>query len=396
MTSHSKNITLYWSISNIITSNDKQQCIKWMDMNLNWVKWIYKTPFGDHVNDANWCPIWISSWIEEKVDDLSKLLNRIFLLMLATNFSMHGSPRYTNTLITEHHYVIIQVNILLYSCHLLEYTQSVLYIPRHDSSPSFWGISVTGEIAISYTISKRYACYQGIPPSGFHCTDFLLLKCLEWKKSHFDILTCYCFFLFFIINTIYYNGKKLDKVVKEATSPSTIWIGVILCWLAKIETGRCILNWRLYQVLLMPNKERSPSHFPTTNPNAIICNRINLSPLFLCLPLIICLDKTLTLLHNCFACLRKKQVIFNMIHQQHINCHVCHILSCPLKVPVLPFFFFRQFFGEYDKQDERGGSSVSSLLLFSCHHWFLAFYVSATTDQIPTILSLLKLCSLIT
>ena len=170
------------------------------------------------------------------------------------------------------------------------------------------------------------------------------------KKTSFVILTCYCFWLFFIINTIYSNGKKLYKVFKEATYPWTLWIWVILCWLAKIEKGRCMLTLRLYRMLLMSEKEGSPSYLPTANSNAIICIKINVSALFFCLPLIICLDKTITHLQNNFFFVEKKYVIFNMIHHQHDNCHVCHILSCPLKAPVLPFFFCRQFFREYCKQ----------------------------------------------
>ena len=57
MTRNSEYLTLYWSSSNIITSNDEQRYIAWMEMNLDRVEWIYETQFGAHVNDANWCPI---------------------------------------------------------------------------------------------------------------------------------------------------------------------------------------------------------------------------------------------------------------------------------------------------------------------------------------------------
>ena len=60
---------LYWSISTIITINDKRQYIAWMEMSMYQVEWIYETPFGAHVNGENWCPIFLSSWIEEKADD---------------------------------------------------------------------------------------------------------------------------------------------------------------------------------------------------------------------------------------------------------------------------------------------------------------------------------------
>ena len=89
------------------------------------------------------------------MDDPSKVSNRIFLLMSETKFSMHGSLSYGNKLITARHYVIIQVNLLLSSCHLSSYTQSVLYIPRQDSNPGFRETSVTGRIAISYAIFER-------------------------------------------------------------------------------------------------------------------------------------------------------------------------------------------------------------------------------------------------
>ena len=90
-------LTLYWSSSTIITSNDEQQYITWMEKNMDQSEWIYETPFGGNVNDANWCPIFLSSWIEEKVDDQSKVSNHILLLIPKTKFSMHGSPSYWNT-----------------------------------------------------------------------------------------------------------------------------------------------------------------------------------------------------------------------------------------------------------------------------------------------------------
>ena len=142
-------------------------------------------------------------------------------------------------------------------------------------------------------------------------------------------------------------------------------------------------------------KGRTPRYFPTAKPNTIICITINTSALFFCLPLIICLDKNIMHLQNCCVFVEAKQVIFNMIHQQHDNFHVCHIIYWPLKAPVIPFFC-HEFFGEYDEQDEKGESSVISLLLFSCCHHFLVFHVSATTDQIPSILSLSNIYSLIT
>ena len=132
----------------------KRRYIAWMEINLDIDKWIYETPFGAHVNDTNWCPIFLSSWIGEKADDPLEVSNQIFLLMSETNFLMHGSPRYRNTLITARSCIIIQVNLLLSSCHLLTYTQSVLYIPRQDSNPGFRETFVTGEIVISYAISK--------------------------------------------------------------------------------------------------------------------------------------------------------------------------------------------------------------------------------------------------
>ena len=88
------------------------------------------------------------------MDDLSKVSNRISPLMSATKFSIHGSPRYRNTHITARRYVIIQVNMLLSSYNLSEYTKSVLYIPRQDSSPGFRETFITGDISISYAISK--------------------------------------------------------------------------------------------------------------------------------------------------------------------------------------------------------------------------------------------------
>ena len=133
--------------------------------------------------------------------------------------------------------------------------------------------------------------------------------------------------------------KKLDKVFKESTSPSTLCIGVILCWVAKKETGRCMLSLLIYHIFLMLIKEGSPSYLPTENTNSIICIKININTLFFWLPLIICLEKTLTYIQNCCVFVETTQVIFNMIHQQHDNCHLCHFLSCPLKAPVLPFLF---------------------------------------------------------
>ena len=88
------------------------------------------------------------------MDDLSKVSNRIFLLMSEMKFLMHGSPSYHNTIIASQRYVIIQVNLLLPSYQLSAYTQSVLYIPRQDSNPGFRETFVTGEISISYAISK--------------------------------------------------------------------------------------------------------------------------------------------------------------------------------------------------------------------------------------------------
>ena len=155
VTRNSEYLALYWSSSTIITSNYKRRYIAWVEMTLDWFEWIYEMPFGAHVNNANWCPILLSSWREETVDDPWKVSNRIFLLMSATKFSMHGSPRYWNTLVTALCYVIIQVNLLLYSCHLFAYNQTVLYIPRQDSNPGFRETSVTGDITISYAIYKR-------------------------------------------------------------------------------------------------------------------------------------------------------------------------------------------------------------------------------------------------
>ena len=126
VTRNSEYLALYWSSSTIIMSNDERRYISWMEMNLDRVKFIYETLFGAHVNDENWCPIFLSSCREEKVDDLSKVSNRILLLMSATKFSMHGSSSYQNTLITERRCVIIQVNMLLPPCHLSAYTQSVM------------------------------------------------------------------------------------------------------------------------------------------------------------------------------------------------------------------------------------------------------------------------------
>ena len=93
---NSEYLTLYWSSSTIITSNDERQYIEWMERNLDRVDWIYDTPFGAHVNDVNWFPVFLFSWIEDRLDDPSKLSNQIFLLMSATKFSMHGSPSYRN------------------------------------------------------------------------------------------------------------------------------------------------------------------------------------------------------------------------------------------------------------------------------------------------------------
>ena len=53
-----------------------------------------------------------------------------------------------------------------------------------------------------------------------------------------------------------------------------------------------------------------------------------------------------------------------MIHQQHDNFHVYHILYYPLEAPVVPFPP-HQFFGEYGEQDKKGASSVISLI-FCC------------------------------
>ena len=154
MTRNSKYLTLYWNSSTIITSNGEQRYITWVETNMDWVKWDYETPFGAHFNNVNWCPVFLSSWIEEKVDDPSKVSNRIFLLMSEMKFSMHGSPRYNNTLITARRYVIIQVHLLLSPCHLSAYTQSVLYIPRQELNRGFCDTFVTGDILISYAISN--------------------------------------------------------------------------------------------------------------------------------------------------------------------------------------------------------------------------------------------------
>ena len=50
-----------------------------------------------------------------------------------------------------------------------------------------------------------------------------------------------------------------------------------------------------------------------------------------------------------------------------------------------PFFVFNQFFSEYDKQDKKGASYVSSLIFASFCHQFLAFSVTARTYQTPAI-----------
>ena len=155
VTGYSKYLTFYWISSTLITSYDKQRYIIWMEMNLDQIEWIHVTPFRAHVNDANWCPIFLSSWIEEKVDYQLKVSKWISLLISVMGFSIHGSPSYQNTLITKRRYVIIQVNLLLSSCHLSAYNQSVLYIPRQDSTIGFSETFVTVGISISYAISKR-------------------------------------------------------------------------------------------------------------------------------------------------------------------------------------------------------------------------------------------------
>ena len=149
---NSKYLTLYRIISTIIISNNRRRYIAWMEMNLDQFEWNYEIPFGAHFNYKNWCPTFLSLWIEEKVDDPSKVSNRIFLLMSEMKFSMHGSPRYNNTLITARRYVIIQVHLLLSPCHLSAYTQSVLYIPRQELNRGFCDTFVTGDILISYAI----------------------------------------------------------------------------------------------------------------------------------------------------------------------------------------------------------------------------------------------------
>ena len=107
VTRNFKYITLYLSSSTVITSNDERRYIACMERNLDRVEWIYETPFGAHVNDANWCLIFLSLLIEENADDPLKEPNRIFPLMSATKFSMHGSPRYSHTLISVQRSVII-------------------------------------------------------------------------------------------------------------------------------------------------------------------------------------------------------------------------------------------------------------------------------------------------
>ena len=57
-----------------------------------------------------------------------------------------------------------------------------------------------------------------------------------------------------------------------------------------------------------------PSYLPTANPNTIISMKINVSPLFFCLTLIICIQKTLTHLQSCCVLVDTKQVFLNMIH----------------------------------------------------------------------------------